>query len=409
MPYFSYKARNARGELMTGVLEGADANAIADQLMRTGLTPIDIVASRQSGGDGAGNPLAWLFEEKVRPMDVQLFSRQMYTLLKSGVPILRGLAGLQESSINKSFARVVQDLRESLYAGRELSAAMRRHPQVFSSFYVSMIRVGEMTGRLDEIFLRLFQHLESEREMRERIRSALRYPSFVIVAMVMALVVINIFVIPAFTQVYKGFKAELPLMTKILINSSNFAVEYWPLMLVMAVSGAFIFKMYVNTPEGCYKWDRLKLRLPLAGDIMQKGCLARFARSFALASRSGVPIVQALGVVALVTDNVYIARRIEQMREGVERGESMLRTAAATGVFTPITLQMIAVGEETGEIDGLMEEVADMYEREVEYEIKTMSAKIEPILLIGLGIMVLILALGIFLPMWDLGRAAFSR
>lgn len=409
MPYFSYKARNVRGELMTGVLEGADANAIADQLMNTGFTPVDIVASRKQGGVGAGKSLARLFEEKVRPMDVQLFSRQMYTLLKSGVPILRGLAGLQESAINKSFAKVVQDVRESLDAGRELSAAMRRHPQVFSSFYVSMIRVGEMTGRLDEIFLRLFQHLEFEREMRERIRSALRYPVFVIVAMVMAIVIINIFVIPAFTKVYKGFKAELPLMTKILINSSNFTVEYWPLMLVMAVSGAFVFKMYVNTSDGRYKWDRFKLRLPLAGDIVQKGSLARFARSFALAARSGVPIAQALGVVALVTDNAYIARRIEQMRDGVGRGESMLRTAMAAGVFTPITLQMIAVGEETGEIDGLMEEIADMYEREVEYEIKTMSAKIEPILLIGLGVMVLILALGIFLPMWDLGRAAFSR
>lgn len=409
MPYFSYKARDARGELVTGTLEGGDANAIATQLMNTGLTPVSIVATRKPAAVGKDNALARLFEEKVRPMDVQLFSRQMYTLLKAGVPIFRGLAGLQESAVNKSFSKVVQDLRENLDAGRELSAAMRRHSQIFSSFYVSMVRVGEMTGRLDEIFLRLFQHLEFEREMRERIRSALRYPIFVIVAIVIAIVIINIFVIPAFAKVYRGFKAELPLMTKFLINSSNFTVEYWPLILVMAVSSALVFKLYVNTPDGRHKWDRLKLRLPLAGDIVQKGSLARFARSFALASRSGVPIVQALGVVALVADNTYIARRIEQMRDGVERGESVLRTAVATGVFTPIVLQMIAVGEETGEIDGLMEEIADLYEREVEYEIKTMSAKIEPILLIVLGIMVLILALGIFLPMWDLGRAAFSR
>ena len=151
------------------------------------------------------------------------------------------------------------------------------------------------------------------------------------------------------------------------------------------------------------------MRLPLAGQIVQKGSLARFARSFALASRSGVPIVQALSTVALVSDNAYIARRIEQMRDGVERGESVLRTAVTTGVFTPIVLQMIAVGEETGEIDNLMEEIGDMYEREVEYEIKTLGSKIEPILLIGLGIMVTILALGIFLPMWDLGKAAFSN
>ena len=409
MPFFSYKARNARGELMTGVLEGADGNAIADQLMATGVTPIDIVQTKKPDSGSGANALAHLFEEKVQAMDVQLFSRQMYTLLKSGVPIFRGLAGLQESAINKAFAKVLQDLRESLDAGRELSASMRRHSDVFSSFYISMVRVGEMTGRLDEIFLRLFNHLEFEREMRERIRTALRYPTFVLAAMVVAMVIINIFVIPAFAQVYAGFNAELPIMTRILVGSSNFTVRFWPLMLAMSVGGYFAFKMYVGTNAGRYRWDKIKLRMPLAGTIILKGTLARFARSFSLASRSGVPIVQALSVVAQVVDNAYISGRIEQMRDGVERGESVLRTAVTTGVFTPIVLQMIAVGEETGEIDDLMDEIAGMYEREVEYEVKTLSARIEPILLVGLGILVLILALGIFLPIWDLGKAAFSK
>jgi MSHA biogenesis protein MshG len=409
VPFFAYKARNVRGELMTGVIEGTDSGAVADQLLNTGVTPVEIVASRKPASGVDGNVLTRLFEEKIRPMDVQLFSRQMYTLLKSGVPIFRGLAGLQESAINKSFAKVLQDLRESLDAGRELSNSMRRHPAVFSSFYVSMVRVGEMTGRLDEIFLRLFSHLEFEREMRERIRTALRYPTFVVIAMVVAMVVINMFVIPTFAKVYAGFKAELPLMTRFLIGGSNFTINYWPVILVAVAGGLIAFRMYIATTAGRYKWDRLKLRLPLAGQIVQKGTLARFARSFALASRSGVPIVQALTVVAQVVDNAYIAGRIEQMRDGVERGESVLRTAVATGVFTPIVLQMIAVGEETGEIDDLMEEIAGMYEREVEYEVKTLSAKIEPILLVGLGIMVLVLALGIFLPIWELGKAAFNR
>ncbi len=409
MPFFAYKARNMRGELMTGVIEGADSGAVADQLLNTGVTPVEIVAAKRPASATDGSILTRLFEDKIRSMDVQLFSRQMYTLLKSGVPIFRGLAGLQESAINKSFAKVLQDLRESLDAGRELSSSMRRHPAVFSSFYVSMVRVGEMTGRLDEIFLRLFNHLEFEREMRERIKTALRYPSFVVIAMVIAMVVINMFVIPTFAKVYAGFKAELPLMTKFLIACSNFTIAYWPLILVATAGGLMAFRMYVATAAGRYKWDRLKLRLPLAGQIVQKGTLARFARSFSLASRSGVPIVQGLNVVAQVVDNSYIAGRIEQMRDGVERGESLLRTAVATGAFTPVVLQMIAVGEETGEIDDLMEEIAGMYEREVEYEVKTLSSKIEPILLVGLGIMVLILALGIFLPMWDLGKAAFNR
>jgi MSHA biogenesis protein MshG len=409
VPYFAYKARNARGELLKGVVESVDSNAVADQLLNTGVTPVEIVSARKPASATDGGFLQRLFEEKVRPMDVQLFSRQMYTLLKSGVPIFRGLAGLQESSINKSFARVLQDVRESLDSGRELSAAMRRHPLVFSSFYVSMVRVGEMTGRLDEIFLRLFNHLEFERDMRERLRSAMRYPSFVLVAMVIAMVVINIFVIPAFAKVYEGFHAQLPIMTRILVASSNFTVHFWPLLLALTFGLIFTFRLYVGTPAGRYKWDRIKLRMPMAGDILLKGTLARFARSLSLASRSGVPVVQALTVVAQVVENAYISSRVEQMRDGVERGESILRTAATTGVFTPIVLQMIAVGEETGEIDDLMDEIGGMYEREVEYEIKTLSARLEPILLVGLGILVLILALGIFLPIWDLGKAAFNR
>ncbi len=409
MPYFAYKARNTRGELLQGVLEGNDSGAIADQLFSTGVTPIEITAARKPAADGEAGWWARFTEQKIRPIDVQLFSRQAYTLLKSGVPIMRGLAGLQESATNKSFAKVLKDIRESLDSGRELSAAMRRHPEVFTPFYLNMVRVGEATGRLEEIFLRLFDHLEFEREMRDRVKTALRYPIFVVVAMIAAITVINLFVIPAFAKVYAGFKAELPFMTRLLVNTSKFTVEYWPYMLAAAVAALVGFKMYIGTTKGRYKWDKLKLRLPIMGDIVAKATMARFARSFALSSRSGVPIVQGLSVVSQTVDNSYIASRIEQMRDGVERGESILRTAVTTGAFTPIVLQMIAVGEETGELDSLMDEIAGMYEREVDYELKTLAAKIEPILILGLGILVLILALGVFLPIWDLGKAAIPK
>ncbi|WP_076591660.1 type II secretion system F family protein [Herminiimonas arsenitoxidans] len=409
MPFFAYKARNARGELLQGVLEGPDSGGIADQLFSTGITPIEIVVTEKPGGNDANNWWSKLFEPKIRPMDVQLFSRQLYTLLKAGVPIMRGLAGLQESAINKSFASVIKDLRESLDAGRELSAAMRRHPKVFTSFYTSMVRVGEMTGRLDEVFLRLFDYLEFDRDMRQRIKTALRYPTFVVTALVVAMVVINLFVIPTFAKVYAGFKVELPFMTKILIGTSNFSVQYWPLLLAILVGVVISFKMYTATPGGKYQWDKTKLRIPIAGKIILKGTLARFARSFALSSKSGVPIVQGLNVMAQTVDNSYISSRIEQMRDGVERGESILRTAVTTGVFTPVVVQMIAVGEESGELDSLMDEIAEMYEREVDYELKTLSAQIEPILIVGLGIMTLVLALGVFLPVWDLGKAAMGH
>ncbi|HEU4853620.1 MAG TPA: type II secretion system F family protein [Telluria sp.] len=409
MPFFAYKGRNARGELMQGVLEGADSGAVADQLFSTGVTPIEINETQRTIASGE---LTWwqrFTEKKPDSLDVQLFSRQMYTLLKSGVPIMRGLAGLQESAVNKAFARVIKDLRESLDSGRELSAAMRRHGHVFDNFYLSMVRVGEMTGRLEEVFMRLFNHLEFERDMRERVKSATRYPMFVVGAMVLAMLVVNIFVVPQFVKVFAALKADLPFMTRMLIGSSNFTTTYWPLMLGMAVFAFFSIRAWIATPAGRFAWDKGKLRIPIAGKIILKATMARFARSFALSSKSGVPIVQALTVVSQTVDNAYLCARIEQMRDGVERGESILRTSVTAGVFTPIVLQMIAVGEETGSLDDLMDEIAAMYEREVDYELKTLAAQVEPILIVFLGAMVLVLALGIFVPMWDLGRASIPK
>jgi len=413
VPVFSYKGRSNRGgELVQGTLEGADSGVIADQLLNTGITPIEIKVSHNSRTTKADEPSLWQRlnqERSVDPLELMLFSRQMYTLLKSGVPIMRALAGLQESSQNPTFAAMLQDLRESLDSGRELSTAMRRHPKIFSPFYLSMVQVGEMTGMLDQTFLRLYDHLEFEKDMRERIKGAVRYPMFVVIAMAIAIVIVNIFVIPAFAKVFEGFHAELPLMTKILMGFSNFMVNYWPMLLAGIIGAVVAFRAWINTPDGRYKWDRYKFKLPIAGKIILKGTLARFARSLALSFKSGIPIVQGLNTVGMVVDNEYMRSKIEQMRDGVERGESILRTAHATGVFNPTVMQMIAVGEETGDLDGLMFEVAGMYERDVEYEVKTLSAQIEPIMIVLLGGLVLVLALGIFLPMWDLGKAALHK
>ncbi|MEN6586517.1 MAG: type II secretion system F family protein, partial [Sulfuricella sp.] len=374
MPFFAYKARNARGDLIEGIQEGADSAAVADMLFNNGVTPVEIAVSAKGPGAQGESLLDRMQRQKITSVDVMLFSRQMYTLLKAGVPIMRALGGLQESTHNKSMKQVLQDTRESLDSGRELSAALRRHPEVFSPFYVSMLRVGEATGMLEEIFLRLFYYLEFEKSTRDQIKAAMRYPTFVVIAMTVAIMVINLFVIPAFAKVYKGFNAELPLMTRILIGASDFTVHFWPLMLVIVVGMSFAFRAHLRTSVGRYQWDRIKLRLPVVGGIIEKATLARFARSFALAMRSGVPIVQGMSVVAQVVDNDFIAQKVDNMREGVERGDSILRTAVATGVFTPVVLQMIAVGEETGAIDDLMQEIAEMYEREVAYEVANLSA-----------------------------------
>jgi MSHA biogenesis protein MshG len=407
MAYFSYRARDSRGELVQGVVEGVDSGAVAAQLFGSGVTPVEIGETKVPTESGGGGFV--LRKPRITAIDLMLFSRQMYSLLKAGVPILRALAGLQESSINPSFKKTLKGVRENLESGRDLSASMRRQGSAFSPFYTAMVYVGETTGRLEEIFLRLFEHLEFQEHMRVQVKSALRYPTFVIVVMAIAVAVINLFVIPAFAKVYQGFGAKLPVITLWLIGFSNFMVSYWWVMLGMVLGSVFAFKLWVATTEGRYRWDRLKLRIPIAGKIIVKATLARFARSFALAIRSGVTAVQSLTLVAQIVDNAYLAERIEKMREGVERGESVLRTAIASGAFTPVALQMILVGEESGSLDDMMDEVADMYTRETDYELKTLSAQIEPVLIVLLGVLVLILALGVFLPIWDLGRAAFGR
>ncbi len=406
MAYFAYKGRDAGGKLIEGVLEGASAGGVADLLLGRGVTPVSIEETRSKA---AGGTAFSLFKPRVEHVDILLFSRQLHTLLKAGVPIMRALNGLQESATNPSMKEVVRDVRESLEAGRELSVSLARHPKVFSPFYISMVRVGEATGLLDEIFLRLFEHMEFERFMREQVKSALRYPMFVVLAMAVAIVVVNLFVIPAFAKVFQGFGAELPLMTRLLLGFSEFMVTWWPAMLVAVIAGVVAFRAWVGTAGGRMQWEAIDLRFPIAGKIVSKAAMARFARSFALSTRSGVPVMQALSNSAQTVDNSYIAARIEGMRDTVERGESVLRAAIASGFFTPVVLQMVAVGEESGALDDMMEEVGQMYQREVEYELKTLGQQIEPILIVCLGVLVLILALGIFLPMWDLGKVAIKR
>jgi MSHA biogenesis protein MshG len=409
MPSFAYKGRDHGGRMIEGVQDGASAAAVADLLFGRGITPLEITTARPHSPFKLENPLAGMFADKIGEIDVMLFSRQIYTLLKAGVPIMRALAGLQESMVNNAMKGMLQDVRGSLDSGRDLSASMARHPKIFSNFYLAMVRVGEMTGRLEEIFLRLYHHMEFEKFMRDQVKAALRYPTFVMMAMAVAMAVINIFVIPSFAKVFKGFNAELPILTRLLLAVSDFTVEYWPLVFGVVILVGWGFKLWIGTTRGRYLWDRTKLRLPIAGNIVRKATLARFSRSLALALKSGVSIVQALTTTAMTVDNAFIASRIEKMRESVERGESILRSAIGVGIFTPVVLQMVSVGEESGALDDMLQEVAEMYQREVEYELKTLGQQIEPILIVFLGILVLILALGVFLPIWDLGKVALKK
>src|SRR5258706_4095426 len=311
MAYFSYRGRNATGDLVQGVLEGADSGAIATQLSGSGITPVEIGTAPKPSDDSVSSLLARFTKRRIEPAELLLFSRQMYALLKAGVPIMRALAGLQESATNPTFREVLRDIRESLDNGRPLSTSMQR-TGVFSPFYIAMVYVGETTGMLEEIFLRLYNHLEFQEFMRNQVKSALRYPIFVMVAMMVAIVVLNLFVIPAFAKVYAGFNAQLPLITRMLIGFSEFMVATWWMLALILAATMFGFRSYINTETGRYKWDRTKLRIPVAGKIVLKATMARFARSFALSVRSGVPIIQGLTLVGQTVDNAFVAKTVEK-------------------------------------------------------------------------------------------------
>jgi MSHA biogenesis protein MshG len=408
MAAFVYRGRNARGQLVTGKLEANDKAAVADQLFASGIVPIDISQAIVNSALSL-NALMSRSRDKVTRPDLILFFRQLHTLSRAGVPILRALAGLQESAASAGLARIIEDMRVSLDSGRELSAAMRRHTHAFTRFHVAMVQVGEMTGRLEEIFMRLSQHLAFEEEMAQRVKQATRYPTFVIIAMVIAMTIANVFIIPQFAKMYEGLGSNLPFLTTVLIGFSNFTVDYWWVVVLAGASAWYAFNAWIATEEGRMVWDRVKLELPIAGKIIKQATLARFARSLALSIKSGVPLVQALTTVSEVVDNKFISLKVMQMSTGVQRGESVLATAAATKVFSPIVLQMVAIGDETGALDDLMQEIAEMYEREVEYDVKGLSAQIEPILIVFLAGFVLILALGILSPMWGMHKAALSN
>ena len=406
MGAFRYKGRNGRGESVVGIMEAATIDAVANHLFNLGITPIDIHDAP------AKSQSVWMREighKRIELTELVLFCRQMYTLFKAGVPIMQALKGLRDSTHNRALAAVIGQVNEALDAGLDLTAAMKRHPKVFSTLFVSLIQIGETSGTLDQSFLQLAGYLERDQETQQRIKAATRYPMFVVIALVIAVFIINMFVIPAFAHVYAGLHAKLPLATRILIATSQFTVAYWYDVLAAIVLTVLGVRAYVRTVDGRYRWHHWRLHLPIVGPIFSRALLGRFARALSITIKSGVPLVQGLTVISRAVDNDYVAVRILQMRDGIERGESLTRTAQATVLFPPLVLQMISVGEESGSIDTLMNDVAEYYEREVDYDLRNLSTAIEPLLVVGMGILVLILALGVFLPMWDLAHAAFHQ
>ena len=401
MAIYLFKGRNAEGRLVNGQVEANNTDLAAGQLLGRGITPVSM--EEQSVQLSLGEK----FERatnlgKVEVVELIMFCRQMYTISKSGIPLVKGLRGLAASLRNYTFQRALEDIIARLETGVELSTAMRFHPKIFNNLFISMVSVGENSGRLDLIFKQLSEYMERDLSTTKSIKTALRYPTFVLIAISIAMGIINIKVIPAFAGMFANFGAQLPLPTRILMGISEFFVAYWVYMLIGIVGVTAWFMHYIKTANGSRWWGAKKLRIIIVGDIIERASLARYARSFGLMLSAGLPISNALELCARAIDNNYLGDKIRGIRAGIERGEGLYQTHLVSGMFTPLVLQMISVGEESGQVDTLLAEVAEFYEREVEYDTKLLGDRIEPLMIVIMAGFVTILALGIFLPMWDM-------
>ena len=401
MPQYSYEGRLAGGKITRGTLDANDPNAAAKSLMAKNIIPLNIVAGSDIEALEKPDQISFL-TPNVTVEDLVMFCRQMYSLANAGVPIMRAVRGLANTITSKRLKIALMNVQESLERGRTLSSAMNDHPDIFNQLFISLIHVGENTGKLDASFEQLAGYLEREQETRKQIKTATRYPMFVMIAISAAMVIMNIMVIPIFADMFTKFGTELPLMTRILLTTSDFFVYQWHYLVLGLGSIIFGTVKYLQTETGAYQWDKFKLSLPIVGSIFQRSLLSRFSRSFSMMLGAGVPLNSALSLVAEAVNNRYMAERIVEMRANIERGESLSRVAQSSQLFTPLVMQMISVGEETGRIDDLLSEVAGYYEREVDYDLQNLTAKIEPILISIVAGMVLVLALGIFTPMWDM-------
>ncbi len=406
---FSYRGKDSRGTVQQGAMAAPNADAAASDLMRRGITPLSIKEVQQSDSLVARLEKSPLFRKKISLDELIVFCRQMYALTKAGIPLIRTMRGLADTTRSPELGEVLDDVTTRLEGGSTMATAMQAHPKVFPDLFIAMIHVGENTGQLDQAFKRLSDILELERDTKRRLSQALRYPTFVLIALFGALMVVNFLVIPKFASVFSKLGADLPFLTQVLVGTSNFLLAYWYFMLAAMIAGFIALKQWKNTDQGREIWDRYKLRVPIIGPLLELITLSRFARNLASMLSAGMPVTNALSVVADATDNAWISRHIKDMRQGIERGESLLRTARQSDMFTPLILQMIAVGEETGSVDEMLVNVADFYDEDVDYGLKRLAESIEPILIVSMGVLVLILALGVFLPIWDLGSAAMGR
>ncbi len=410
MPTFEYRARDRVGGAITGVLEAPGVEVARTRLGEMGYIPVTLKEGKAEGkaeGESKGFDLnITIIKPKVRQKDLIVFNRQLATLFAAGIPLLRAIQALAEQMENVTFKEVLVAVSRDIQEGSAFSEALAKHPKVFSELFVAMIKAGEESGTMDSILMRLADLAEHDAATKAKIKAATRYPKIVISVMVIAIAILMKFVVPNFVQIFEHVQLELPLATRLLMTASNIFTNYWYILFFAAGGLYYVFRQYCKTKTGRRQVDALALKLPIFGPIFLKIAMSIFTRTMSTLNRSGLSIIKNLEICADVVENVVISEVILNLKESVKQGESISVTMKKSKFFTPMVIQMMSAGEESGELDNMLEKVSEYYDMEVDYSISNISSLIEPILLVFLGGMVLFLMLAIFMPMWDMTKLA---
>ena len=398
MPNYQYKSRDKFSKQSSGVMEGDNENAVAQRLIQMGFTPVSIEEVREVGRvfKFSGSSIRIKFSE------LNMFTRQLATLQKAGLPILLSLSALSEQAQNKVFKEVISQIIRDIESGSNLSGALEKYPKIFNNLYINMVASGEASGRLDEVLTRLAALSEHDETIRLRIKSATRYPIIVVIAMIIGFVVLTTLVVPRYAKIYAQYTTALPLPTQILLGINYAVTKLWWLVIIIGIAVHFTFKQYINTKIGRFTWDNLKLKVPVFGPLVLKLSISRFTRITGTLMRSGIPILKILDIASGSTGNEVVSKAIDNIKNNVMEGKGIAEPMKISGLFPPIVTQMVSVGEETGKLDELLIHVSNYYDEQVDYTINNLTSLIEPILIFVLGLAVLFMALGIFLPMWNL-------
>lgn len=401
MPEYTYRGRDKEGKLRSGERFASSLDVLNNELIKEGIFPISI-ASTQTKQPLFGNIRDFIQGKQLQTEELATFSRQMQLLHQAGVPIVTAIKQLGANTRSTKLASALEGIVDQLEKGQSLATAMSEYPTIFTPLMVSLVQIGEQTGHLSEAFAHIYQYLTFESTSKKQIKTAMRYPTFVIISVLIAIVTLNLFVIPTFSKFYSNLGTALPWETVLLISISNIFVYYGIYLLIGTIGIGTWFYRYLHTPVGKYKWDRFLLKIPLVGNLLKRINLIRLSQSLSIILNSGISITQGLTLVKNTINNAYIADQLNQMQEDIERGVSFTQAILKVDLFSPLEVQILAVGEKNGELTPALNYIANFHGQEIEFDLKRMSDYIGPILIAIVSVLVLIIALGIYLPIWNM-------